>query len=482
MHFILLVDDDTATLDVLGLGLETAGFAVHRRTNIAGALEALTDARIALVVSDLDIAGESGLDLAQQIRELRPELPVIIMTGYGSVASAVEAMRAGVWDYLTKPVSIDELELHSRRAIEHTRLTREVEALRRAVANQAADGPELGGLGGKSPAVNELRELVQRVAATEVGVLLLGESGTGKEVVAQAIHRQSARGSGPFVPVNCAALPENLLESELFGHVRGAFTDARKARRGLFLEANGGTLFLDEIGEMPLAMQPKLLRALQERVVRPVGSDEAIPFDTRVLAATNRDLAEAIAQGTFREDLYYRLNVVQIDLPPLRARGNDVLLLAQSFIERFAERHNVAVRGLEPEAAEKLLQHQWPGNVRELMNAIERAVALSRGELLTVADLPERVREAEKVRIDVTADDPEELLTIDELERRYILKVLERTGGNKTQAARILGVDRKTLFRKLKRDMEAEDAHAEDKEVPAPTAPAGSSGGESGRG
>jgi len=309
--------------------------------------------------------------------------------------------------------------------------------------------------------VAELRELVQRVAATEVGVLLLGESGTGKEVVAQAIHRQSARSIGPFVPVNCAALPDNLLESELFGRVRGAFTDARKSRRGLFLEANGGTLFLDEIGELPLAMQPKLLRALQERVVRPVGSDEAVPFDTRVIAATNRNLLEAIGQGTFREDLYYRLNVVQIDLPPLKARGNDILLLAQSFIERFAERHKSPVRGLAPDAAEKLLQHPWPGNVRELMNAVERAVALSRDKLLALSDLPERVREAEKVRIDVTADDPEELLTLEELERRYIVRVLETTAGNKTQAARILGVDRKTLFRKLKKESEADETTAD---------------------
>jgi len=455
---ILLVDDDSATLEVLGLGLESAGFGVSKQTNIAGALAALDDGRIALVVTDLDLAGESGLELTNRLHELRPELPVIIMTGYATVGSAVEAMRAGVWDYLTKPVSLDELELHARRAIEHTRLTREVEALRRAVSSQAVDAQELGGLGGMSPALMELREFVRRVAGTEVGVLLLGESGTGKEVVARAIHQQSTRAGQPFVPVNCAALPDNLLESELFGHVRGAFTDAPKARRGLFLEANGGTLFLDEIGELPLAMQPKLLRALQERVVRAVGSHEAVPFDTRIIAATNRNLGEAIAAGTFREDLFYRLNVVQIDLPPLRARGNDVLILAQSFVERFAERHQVNVRGIAPEAAEKLLQHSWPGNVRELMNAIERAVALARGELLMLGDLPERVREAEKVRIDVTADDPEELLTLEELERRYIVRVLEATAGNKTQAARILGVDRKTLFRKLKRaDSEAEE-------------------------
>jgi two-component system response regulator HydG len=287
---------------------------------------------------------------------------------------------------------------------------------------------------------------------------LLGESGTGKEVVAQAIHRQSSRGDGPFVPINCAALPETLLESELFGHARGAFTDAKKARRGLFLEANGGTLFLDEIGEMPLPMQPKLLRALQERVVRPVGGDETIPFDTRVIAATNRDLAQATADGTFREDLYYRLNVVQIDLPPLRARGNDILLLAQAFIERFAARHKVDVRSLSPEAAERLMRHPWPGNVRELMNAIERGVALARGDTLQVADLPERIRDAERSRLDFVAEGPDDFVTLDELDRTYALKVLNAVGGNKSQAARILGVDRKTLLRRLKRDDPAADA------------------------
>jgi len=460
---ILLVDDDPETLASLGMGLEALGFAVERCASAADAERAIADGAHALLVTDLEIGDASGLALVERARELRPGLPAIIVTGHASVSSAVEAMRAGVWDYLVKPVSLDELEVHARRAIAHTLLTREVEALRHVAAQQ--EGLDLAGT---SPAVVELRGLIDRVAATDVGVLLLGESGTGKEVVAQAIHRQSARAAGPFVPVNCAALPETLLESELFGHVRGAFTDARKARRGLFLEANGGTLFLDEIGEMPLPMQPKLLRALQERVVRPVGGDEAIAFDTRIIAATNRDLLEAIAQGGFREDLYYRLNVVQIDLPPLRARGNDVLVLAQRFIERFAERHKVPVRGLSPEAAEQLLRHDWPGNVRELMNAVERAVALSRGELIQVADLPERVRDAEQARIDIAASNAEDLVTLEEVERRYIARALAATGGNKTQAARILGVDRKTLFRKLKQQEDGGEAAAADEGQPGP--------------
>ena len=455
---ILVVDDDPQILEAVSLALEAVGYDVIQRRSVkegVAVLDSEAGEDLALLVSDLQIGLASGLDLCAHASRVRPHMPAIVITGHASVKTAVEAMRQGVWDYLIKPVSFDELELQVKRAIEHSRLTHEVQRLRREV--RAADDGEFIG---SSPAVRELKELVRRVSMTEVGALLLGESGTGKEVVAQQIHKLSARSAGPFVAINCAALPETLLESELFGHARGAFTDAKKMRRGLFLEASGGTLFLDEIGEMPLPMQPKLLRALQERVVRPVGSDQAIAFDTRVIAATDRNLTEAIAQGAFREDLYYLLNVVQIDLPPLRARGNDVLILAQSFIERFAQRHRVNVRGLTPEAAEKLLQHNWPGNVRELMNAIERAVALARGELLALADLPERVREAEKVRIDVTSDDPEELLTLEELERRYIARVLETTAGNRTQAARILGVDRKTLFRKLKRaDSEAEEAH-----------------------
>ncbi|MFO0749523.1 MAG: sigma-54 dependent transcriptional regulator [Myxococcota bacterium] len=447
---ILVVDDDATTLDAVTLGLEGMGYAVVACRTAAEAAAILSGEQgeeLALMLSDLQIGGDSGLDLSAHAKLVRPQLPIIIMTGHASVKTAVEAMRGGVWDYLVKPVSFDELELQTRRAIEHARLTHEVRRLRReAVAS--SDGELIGA----SPAIRELKELIRRVAATEVGVLLLGESGTGKEVVAQTIHRQSARGDGPFVAINCAALPETLLESELFGHARGAFTDAKKARRGLFLDANGGTLFLDEIAEMPMAMQPKLLRALQERVVRAVGGDQSVPFDTRVIAATNRDLSQATADGTFREDLYYRLNVVQIDLPPLRARGNDILLLAQSFLERFAARHKVDVRGISPEAAEKLVLHSWPGNVRELMNAIERGVALSRTDTLQVADLPERIREAEKKRIDFVSEDPDDFVTLDELERRYVQKVVGAVGGNKSQAARILGVDRKTLFRKLKRE------------------------------
>ena len=446
---ILVVDDDAMMLEAIALGLEDAGHTTVRASSVKEGIAILDrdNDELSLIVTDLQVGPGSGLDLCNYAKKVAPHLPAIIITGHASVKTAVDAMHAGVWDYLLKPVDIDELTLHAKRAIEHVNLGREVRRLRREV-RAATDGD----LVGASPAIVDLKDLIGRVAATDVGVLLLGESGTGKEVVAQAIHKRSARADGPFVAVNCAALPENLLESELFGHARGAFTDAKQARRGLFLEASGGTLFLDEIGEMPLPMQPKLLRALQERVVRPVGGDHSVGFDTRVIAATNRDLAQATRDGTFREDLYYRLNIVQIDLPPLRARGNDILLLAQTFIDRFAARHRVNVRGMAPEAAEKLLVHPWPGNVRELMNAIERGVALARGDLLQVVDLPERVREAEKKRLDFVAEDPEDFVKLEELEHRYVQKVLAAVGGNKSQAARILGVDRKTLFRKLKRE------------------------------
>jgi two-component system response regulator HydG len=282
-------------------------------------------------------------------------------------------------------------------------------------------------------------------------VLITGESGTGKEMIARALHQRSRRASGPFVAVNCAAVPETLLESELFGHAKGAFTDAKTARAGLFLQANGGTLFLDEIGDMGLGLQPKLLRALQERTIRPLGGDHEIPVDVRVLAATNRDLESAVEEGRFREDLFYRINVVHLALPPLRARGGDVLILAQHALTRFARAADKPVTSISPAAAEKLLAYDWPGNVRELHNAIERAVALTRYNEITVEDLPDRIREHKSSHVIVAGDDPDQLPTMEEVEKRYVLRVFEAVHGNKALAARILGFDRKTLYRKLER-------------------------------
>jgi two-component system response regulator HydG len=292
--------------------------------------------------------------------------------------------------------------------------------------------------------------MIAQVSETDASVIISGESGTGKELVARALHRRSSR-SGPFVAINCAAMPAALLESELFGHVKGAFTDARTAREGLFLRANGGTLLLDEIGEMPLEMQAKLLRVLQESKVRPVGGDREIEFDTRILAATNRDIESEIEEGNFREDLYYRLNVVRIHVPPLRSRGRDVLLLAQSFVERIAKQTGKSVLGIASSAAQKLLEYDWPGNVRELENSIERAVVLTKFEDITVDDLPEKIRQHDSGTLVVAGDNPEEMPTLAEMERRYVERVLKVVSGNKTHAARVLGLDRRTLYRKLER-------------------------------
>jgi two-component system response regulator HydG len=302
---------------------------------------------------------------------------------------------------------------------------------------------------GDSSAIRRVRQLIERVMDSEASVLVTGESGTGKEVVAKLVHRHGRRKAGPFVAINCAAMPEALLESELFGHVRGAFTDARAARTGLFVQANGGTLLLDEIGDLPLALQPKLLRALQERTVRPIGGNEEVPFDVRLVATTNRDLEAAVEEERFREDLYFRINVIHVEMPPLRARATDVPLLAQHFLVQHAERAGKRVTGLSPQAAEKLLAYAWPGNVRELQNAMERAVALARYEQVTVDDLPEKIRAYRSSHVLIAADDPSELVPLEEAERRYILRVVESVGGNKTLAARLLGIGRKTLYRKL---------------------------------
>jgi two-component system response regulator HydG len=368
------------------------------------------------------------------------------MTAFGSLETAVGAIRVGAYDFITKPVELEPLRLALERAVRHRALTREVGRLRQTV-REARHFEELVGT---SPAMGQVYDLIERVADVDATVLITGESGTGKEMAARAIHRRSKRRAGPFVAINCAAVPEALIESELFGHEKGAFTDARTARAGLFADASGGTLFLDEIGELPVALQSKLLRALQERVVRPVGSTREVAFDARLLAATNRDLESAVEERRFRDDLYYRINVVNLAMPSLRARGGDVLLLAQHFLEHFTRMFDKPVTGIAPAAAEKLFAYSWPGNVRELANCIERAVALTRFAELVVEDLPEKIRGYAKSHVVVSASDPTELVPLEEVEKRYILHVLEAVGGNRGLAAQTLGLDRKTLYRKLK--------------------------------
>jgi DNA-binding NtrC family response regulator len=444
-HAVLVVDDDRHMCELLADSLAPLGFEVTWTTEPERAELLARDQRFEAVLTDLNMRGLDGLELCKRLVNAQPALPVLILTAFGSLETAVSAIRAGVYDFLTKPLDIDVVALALERAVGHRALRREVEQLRRVVAETRG----FEELVGASPAMNELYELIARAAPAEASVLVTGESGTGKEVVARALHRRSQRAGGPFVPVNAAALPDNLLESELFGHEKGAFTDARTARAGLFLKASGGTLFLDEIADLPLALQPKLLRALQERRVRPVGADDEVDVDVRIVAATNRDLESAVEERRFREDLYYRVNVIHIAVPPLRARGGDVLLLARHFLERFAAQSQKNLTGFTDAACARLLEYPWPGNVRELSNGIERAVALSRGPHLDDHDLPDKVRAYRPEHVLVSGHDPTELVSLEEVERRYVLRVMQATQGNQSQAARILGLDRKTLHRKL---------------------------------
>ncbi len=444
---VLIVDDDKSMCELLQVGLARRGFEVAWTTTGVDAFGKVQGEEYDAVVADLNMKGMNGIELCERVVSNRPDLPVIVITAFGSLDTAVAAIRAGAYDFITKPFETAALALALDRAVQHRALQEEVRRLRKAVG----ESQRFGELLGSSPAMKEVYGLLSRVAETDASVLITGESGTGKEVVARALHSRGKRASGPFVAVNCAAVPENLLESELFGHVRGAFTDARQSRTGLFQQADSGTLFLDEIGEIPLALQAKLLRALQERTVRPVGSDQEVAVDARVIAATTRDLEGAVEERRFREDLYYRINVIHVELPPLRARGADVLVLAQSFLEQFATRMGKHVTGISPAAAEKLLSYSWPGNVRELQNCVERAVALTQFERIAVEDLPEKIRSYRRSHVLVVADDPQELVSMEEVEKRYVLRVLEATGGNKKAAAKILGFDRRTLYRKLER-------------------------------
>ena len=442
---ILIVDDEQAMCELLETDLRLRDFESQWFTSAEQALQALNDGNFDTVLTDLKMPGMSGIQLCEQIVANRPDVPVVVMTAFGSLETAVSAIRVGAFDFVTKPIEMDLLAIALERAVQHRRLQQQVKLL----SERVEQGGRLGEMIGDSAAMRELYEQLARVADSESSILITGESGTGKELVARSIHNRSRRAKEAFVPVNCAAIPEALLESELFGHAKGAFTDARSERKGLFQQADGGTLFLDEIGEMPLAMQAKLLRTLEEGRLRPVGGDSEIPFDVRILSATNRDLESAIVDGTFREDLYFRINVIQLELPPLRARGTDVLLIARHYVEQFAQRSGKPITGISDKAAEKLLGYAWPGNVRELRNVMERAVALTGYEQIAVEDLPVKIRDYRSDQVIIGGHDPDELLPMEEVERRYIHHVLNTVGGNKTTAARILGLDRKTLYRKL---------------------------------
>ena len=455
---VLVVEDDPALAQLLVEALPRLDFRAVSVPEAAAASDAIDAHGVDLVLTDVQLGSGSGIQLCAELHEARPELPILVMTAFGTLDTAVEALRAGAFDFLTKPIDLELARIALRRAIEHRDLRQEVHRLRRR-----ARAPAANGLVGESPAMEGLRRMMERVARVDSSVLITGESGTGKEVVARAVHEMGPRQRLPFVAINCGAVPDALLESELFGHVRGAFTDARSARTGLFVQAHGGTLLLDEIGDMPLPLQVKLLRVLQERRVRPVGAESEIEVDVRVMAATHRSLAEIAANGQFREDLLFRLDVIRLTIPPLRERGNDVLLLAQGFVTRFAERFDKPMQGITAEAARRLLAHTWPGNVRELQNCMERAVVLAEADQVRLVDLPDTVRAAlptttssarapalvSAPAVPPRVPAPDGLEPLADVEQRPLRHVLQAVGGNRSRAAEVLGIDRKTLYRKL---------------------------------
>jgi len=441
---VLVVDDDGDMRELVQDVLTDRGHQVTTAGSGLEALKRLGEEDFAAVLTDLRMKGMQGLELLAEIKRASPEIGVILMTAFGSVETAVDAMKHGASDYLTKPVKKDDLVRVVERVLRETSLRREVGRLRREVHKEYSFHQILG----KSKAIQAVFDLIRRVADSPTNVLITGESGTGKELVAKAIHYNSDRKQAPFVPVNCAAIPEPLLESELFGHMRGAFTDAKMDKRGLFEEAQKGTLFLDEISELPLMLQAKILRAIQEREIRRVGANKPIMVDVRIIAATNLNLSEEVKAKRFRDDLYYRLNVIELKLPPLRDRREDIPLLVDAFLKKCAVSRGKEVKGVSESALAMLMDYAWPGNVRELENIIERAVTLTRGDKIVPEDLPAVIQGSRGDRR-VLDEAAERTLPLEAVEKEYILKILEKMGGNKYQAAHALGIDRKTLYRKL---------------------------------
>jgi DNA-binding NtrC family response regulator len=439
---ILVVDDDAVARQLLADALRKDGYEVEVAGGGAEAVALGREKRFDVVLTDIKMGEVDGLAVLREFRQRSPETAIVLLTAFGSMDGAVEAIKQGAYDYLAKPFKKDEIRLVVRRNLEHSRLVRENARIRGELRERQGSA-----LIGSSPAMLEVYKLIARVSSGRSTVLLEGESGTGKELVARAIHANSSRRDRPFVPVNCAALTETLLESELFGHEKGAFTGAVAAKRGLFEAADQGTLFLDEIGDIGPALQVKLLRVIQEQEVRHVGGTASVKVDVRIIAATNRDLARMVKEGKFREDLFYRLNVVRIVLPPLRERREDIPMLAHHFLQKIATANNQPVRGFVPETMALLERYRWPGNVRELENVIERTVSLAPGPLIVPDDLPEAVRKAEAA----SPRHDEGLLTLEEVEKRHLIKVLRETGGNKVQAAKVLGIDRRTLYRMAER-------------------------------
>jgi DNA-binding NtrC family response regulator len=438
---ILIVDDEPTIREACGEVAQLTGMNATMVATAEEAIEVLENSAVDILLTDLMLPHTSGLELLKQVHDTHPNLPVIVLTQYGTIDSAVAATRMGAIDYVTKPFRVEELRARLERASRAVELQQENQLLR----EQLRTRPGFGGIIGVSERMQRVYKTIQKVSQHEYPVLILGESGTGKELVARSVHYSGARKDRTFVPVDCSSLVPTLIESELFGYVKGAFTGALHGKQGLLEAANGGTLFLDEIGEMPVDLQSKLLRVLQEREVKPVGSTERRRIDVRIIAATNRDLEIGIKSGNFRQDLYFRLNVVQITLPALRERKSDIPLLVTSFLDKFCDPQRPA-RTISEDAMRRLISYDWPGNVRELENAIERAVALGSGPILHVGDLPSSLQYPTSER----APEKDELLPLEELERRAILRTLRQTTGDKLAAARILGIGKTTLYRKLK--------------------------------
>lgn len=444
---VLVIDDESGILETLRILLKKEGFEVTTAQGGKLGLEAIRGGTHDIILSDVRMPQVTGLDVLQAAKEQDPMTPVILMTAQASLQTAIQAVNEGAFYYIQKPFANDELVAILRRACDYRAVRVENKQLRQEIRRQTHEGIERPI--GKSRRFQEILKLAEQVAPTDSTVLIQGESGTGKEVVARYIHNLSTRAEGPFLSINCGALPENLLESELFGHVKGSFTGAVRDKQGLFAAARGGSFFLDEVGEMPPPLQIKLLRVLQEREVIPVGATEAIPVDVRIIAATNRELEEEIRRGTFRSDLFYRLNVIALDLPPLRDRRDDLLLLLEAFLQRMAQDAETDPKALSSEALDAVMVYDWPGNVRELENALEHAVVLSRGDLIEPGHLPERITRRRKEPLVAERNHPNP--TLEAIERAYIMWVLQAEGGNKSRAAEVLGIDPSTLYRKLGR-------------------------------
>jgi two-component system response regulator HydG len=442
---ILVVDDDMSLRKMLEAVLTDDGYEVKEADDGQQAIEAVEEQFYDLILMDIRMARMGGIEALKLIKKLSPGIPVILMTAYASVETAREALKSGAFDYLTKPLDIDELKLIIHRALRHHQLEQENRYLR----ERLDDRFDFGNIIGSSLAMKNLFETIAQVAPTDATVLITGESGTGKELIANAIHQNSPRLNKPMIKVNCAALPETLLESELFGHEKGAFTGAVSKSRGRFQLAHESSLFLDEISEMTPATQAKILRALQEKEIEPVGGETTLKIDTRVITATNKHLENEIKEGRFREDLYYRLNVVRIEIPPLRDRHEDIPLLAEFFLKQYVEKNRKLIKGFTPRATDVLMRHNWPGNVRELENLVERAVIMTRGDMITQDDFPSIMTE-KNTPVGVKNVGVSSGSTLKEAEKEIILRTLEETGGNRTHTAKILGISRRTLQLKLK--------------------------------